>query len=76
MQCQRCSSSAIRAVATNNRDPKVTVRKRQCTDCGHAWFTAELSVSPIAVGWSRRAKGQSKPELRIPVEIAVGSEAV
>jgi hypothetical protein len=29
------------------------------------------------VGWGRiDAKGQSKPVLRVPVEIAVGSEAV
>lgn len=76
MQCQRCSSSAIRAVATNNRDTKVTVRKRQCVDCGHSWFTVELAVSPVVVGWSRRAKGQSKPELRVPVELAVGEGAV
>jgi hypothetical protein len=28
------------------------------------------------VGWGRRVKGQSKPELRVPVELAVGAEAV
>jgi transcriptional regulator NrdR family protein len=77
MQCQRCSSSMVRAVATNNKEPGVTVRKRQCADCGHVWFTVELPVSPAVVGWGRiDAKGQSKPVLRVPVEIAVGTEAV
>jgi hypothetical protein len=40
------------------------------------WFTVELPVSPAVVGWGRRVKGQSKPELRVPVELAVGTEAV
>ena len=77
MRCQRCSSSMVRAMATNNKEPNVTVRKRQCLDCGFVWFTVELPVSPAVVGWGRiDAKGQSKPVLRVPVEIAVGTEAV
>ena len=77
MECQRCSGKAVRAVATNNKEASVTVRKRQCADCGHVWFTVELPVSPAVVGWGRiDAKGQSKPVLRVPVEIAVGKEAV
>jgi len=63
-------------MATNNRDAEVTVRKRACAGCGHAWFTVEVLVSPAVVGWSRKAKGQSKPELRVPIEIAVGEGAV
>ena len=76
MQCPRCSSGTIRAVATNNRDGAVTVRKRLCLDCNHAWFTVELPVSPAVVGWSSGARGQSKPQLRVPIEIAVGEGAV
>jgi len=76
MQCPRCSSSDIKAMATNNRQADVTVRKRGCAGCGHVWFTVEVPVSPAVVGWSRRAKGQSKPELRVPIEIAVGDGAV
>jgi len=76
MQCPRCSSSDIKAMATNNRDAEVTVRKRACLECGHAWFTVEVLVSPAVVGWSRKTKGQSKPELRVPVELAVGDGAV
>lgn len=72
MQCQKCSSSAIRAVATNNRHATETVRKRQCLDCGHVWFTVELPVSSMVVGWGRQVRGQSKPELRVPVELTVG----
>lgn len=67
----------VRAMATNNKEPNVTVRKRQCLDCEFVWFTVELPVSPAVVGWGRiDAKGQSKPVLRVPVEIAVGTEAV
>ena len=76
MQCPRCSSSDIKAMATNNRDAEVTVRKRGCNACGHVWFTVEVPVSPAVVGWGRRVKGQSKPELRVPIEIAVGDGAV
>jgi len=43
----------VRAVATNNKEPGVTVRKRQCADCGFVWFTVELPVSPAVVGWGR-----------------------
>ena len=42
MQCPRCSSGDIKAMATNNRDAEVTVRKRGCNACGHVWFTVEL----------------------------------
>jgi hypothetical protein len=52
-------------------------RKRKCDTCKHVWYTIELPVSTAVVGWERfGAKGQSKPVLRVPVEIAVGSEAV
>lgn len=63
-------------MATNSCEAEVTVRKRGCKACGHVWFTVELSVSPAIVGWGRRAKGQSKPELRVPIELAVGQGAV
>ena len=76
MQCPKCFSSAIRASSTNNSDPKMVVRRRVCADCGHAWFTLELSVSKYLIGWARKSEGQSKPVLRVPVELAVGKEAI
>lgn len=76
MQCPKCSSSAIRASSTNNSDPTMVVRRRVCADCKHAWFTLELSVSKYLIGWARRSEGQSKPVLRVPVELAVGKEAI
>jgi hypothetical protein len=77
MDCPRCNSGNIRAAATNGANAEHVIRKRACTDCGHAWFTVELAVSPAVVGWGRIGPaGQSKPVLRVPVEIAVGSEAV
>ena len=77
MKCPRCSSSAIRAVATNNQDPESTVRKRGCSDCGHVWYTVEVPVKEALVGWSRHdTGGQSKPVLRVPVSLAIGDGAV
>ena len=76
MQCPRCSSRDHTAKATNTRAAEVTLRKRGSNACGHVWFTVEVPVSPAVVGWGRRVKGQSKPELRVPIEIAVGDGAV
>lgn len=77
MKCQRCDSSAIRVTATNNREPETTVRQRVCSDCGHAWFTVEVAVNPVVVGWCSRSQGtQSKPVLRVPVALAIGEGAV
>lgn len=44
-----------------------TVRKRQCADCGHVWFTVELIVPNYAVGWSKAHL--RKPVLRVPMEL-------
>lgn len=77
MKCQRCSSSAIRVTATNNRDDATTVRQRLCSDCGHGWFTVEVVVKEALVGWTARGQGvQSKPVLRVPVAMAIGDGAV
>jgi len=77
MECQKCPCTVTRSVATNSRDRTQTIRKRECPACGHTWFTVELPVSEAHVTWRRLdRKGQSKPVLRVPVEIAVGSEAV
>lgn len=77
MQCQRCSSGSVRAVATNSRDDAGIVRQRRCADCGHVWFTVEVPVKAAMVGWERMGgAGQSKPVLRVPVELAVGEGAV
>jgi hypothetical protein len=43
--------------------------------CEHVWYTVELPVSVAVIGWSR-GHGKSMPVLRVPVELAVGSNAV
>ena len=70
MQCPKCSSETIRAPITNNRLPDQVVRRRQCADCGHKWFTVEVTVPDYAVGWSV-AHGH-KPVLRVPLELSAG----
>ena len=50
-------------------------RQRRCVQCKHVWYTVELPVSLAVVGWSRDT-GKSMPVLRVPVELAVGKEAV
>jgi len=41
------------------------------------WFTVEVSVKSAMVGWERMGgAGQSKPVLRVPVDLAVGEGAV
>jgi hypothetical protein len=45
--------------------------------CQHRWYTAELAVSLAVVGWERKEpNGKSVPVLRVPVDLAVGSDAV
>lgn len=70
MQCPKCSSETIRVPFTNNRLPDQVVRRRQCTECGHKWFTVEMTVPDYAVGWSV-AHGH-KPVLRVPLELSAG----
>ena len=67
MQCPKCCSSAIRAPITNNMLEDQVVRRRQCADCGHKWFTVEVTVPDYAVGWS--AAMLRKPVLRAPVTV-------
>lgn len=77
MNCAKCGSTRIRAIATNGHEQDRVTRKRRCDSCDHVWYTVELTVSSAVVGWARvDVKGQSKPVLRVPVEIAVGKEAV
>lgn len=77
MQCPRCSCEQIRAVATNGGEAHRITRKRSCEGCGHIWYTVEVEVHHALVGWERLSgKGQSKPVLRVPVEIAVGQAAL
>ena len=72
-----CSSIDNRAVSTNSRDSQVNVRKRRCKACGHCWYSVEVIVNPAVVGWSRDDDGHgSKPCLRVPIELAVGKDAV
>ncbi len=70
MECQRCRSTNHRAAVTNGLLPDQIVRKRVCADCGHKWFTVEVTVPDYLVGWS--ALHQKKPVLRAPVELKTG----
>jgi len=77
VKCPQCGSDEIRATYTNSHEPDRVVRQRRCLDCGHRWYTAELAVSLAVVGWERKdPKGKSVPVLRVPVDLAVGSDAV
>jgi len=70
MICPSCSSGTIRTPITNNMLDDQVMRRRQCADCGHRWFTVEVVVPDYAVGWC--AAMQSKPVLRAPVEVQAG----
>jgi len=60
------------ASSVNSADAEMTVRKRQCKDCGKVWNTVELRVPSYMCGWERLGpRGQSKPCLRVPVELRV-----
>ena len=77
MECPRCSSGEIRAIATNGSQTDRVTRQRRCVDCRHTWFTIELPVSVAVVGWGRTPDSKkSVPVLRVPVELAVGTQAV
>jgi len=77
MECPRCSSREIRAIATNGKEADKVIRQRRCVDCKHVWYTAELPVSVAVIGWSRTADtNKSVPVLRVPVDLAVGEGAV
>lgn len=76
MQCQKCSSKAVRTSSTNSSEANRTVRKRMCLDCGHVWFTVEVPVHKAVVGWGHVSDGgQSKPILRVPLEVALQMDA-
>jgi hypothetical protein len=77
MECPRCGSGEIRAIATNGKQPDKVTRQRRCVDCRHVWYTVELPVSLVAIGWARTPDtNKSVPVLRVPVELAVGTNAV
>lgn len=77
MECPRCSSREIRAIATNGKDADKVIRQRRCVDCKHVWYTVELPVNVAVIGWGRTASSyKSVPVLRVPVDLAVGSQAV
>ena len=75
MECPRCGCGDIRAISTNGKEAGRVTRQRRCVQCRHVWYTVELPVSLAVVGWSRDT-GKSMPVLRVPVELAVGKEAV
>ena len=66
MICPQCSSGTIRTPITNNMLDDQVMRRRQCADCGHRWFTVEVVVPDYAVGWCAPL---GKPVLRVPVEV-------
>ena len=70
MQCPKCSHGRIRTVATNSLLPDQVVRKRECAECGHGWFTVEAEVNRFAIGWS--TEYQNKPVLREAVTLELG----
>jgi hypothetical protein len=77
VNCPRCGCDQIRATLTNSKDSDRVIRQRRCTSCQHRWYTAELPVSVAVVGWERTpGTGKSVPMLRVPVELAVGTNAV
>jgi len=77
VNCPRCGCGEIRATYTNGRFDDRVIRQRRCTECRHIWYTAELPVSVAVVGWERtQGTGKSVPMLRVPVELAVGTDAV
>lgn len=62
---------------TNSRGSDRVIRQRKCTKCCFVWYTAELPVSVAVVGWERTpGTGKSVPVLRVPVTLAVGTDAV
>ncbi len=75
MNCPRCGCAEIRTLQTNSKRPEHVTRQRRCSSCRHIWYTVELPVSVAVIGWSRESGG-SKPVLRVPVQLAVGSDAV
>lgn len=77
MNCPRCSCSEIRSIATNGKEADKVTRQRRCVECRFTWYTVELPVSVAVVGWGRTPDThKSVPVLRVPVELAVGSQAV
>ena len=72
MDCPRCSSGEIRAIATNGKQADYVTRQRRCVSCGHKWFTVELAVSVAVIGWSRET-GKSVPVLRVPVQLRLAT---
>jgi transcriptional regulator NrdR family protein len=70
LDCPKCSSTTLRVPITNNRLSDQVVRRRVCADCGHKWFTVEVTVPDYAVGWS--AAHLHKPVLRVPLELSTG----
>ena len=77
MECPRCGSGEIRAISTNGKEADKVTRQRRCVHCRHVWYTVELPVHVAVIGWQRTPDTKkSVPVLRVPVEIAVGSQAV
>lgn len=57
-------------MVTNSKMADQTVRKRACENCGHVWYTVEVTVPDYVVGWS--ARHSRKPVLRVPVDVETG----
>jgi len=75
MECPRCASGEIRTIKTNGTEAGRVTRQRGCLVCRRTWYTVELPVSVAVIGWTRKT-GKSVPVLRVPVDQAVGKEAV
>lgn len=69
----------MRALATNNRPENHAVRRRQCVDCQHVWFTVELIAPDYVCSWENQSGLGSKPCLKLPAaawlnDASVGTE--
>ncbi len=72
MKCPKCGNDSSTVEGVNNAHPDHTVRKRRCRSCGKTWNTVELEVPTYICGWERLGpSGQSKPCLRVPVQLQV-----
>ena len=64
MICPKCHASEPRVLETRHVE-EYTRRRRECTECGHRWTTAEIDLDTL-----RRLKWSEKKycELRLMVE--------
>ena len=45
--CPKCNSGFSKVTNTKIADNSFLIRKRECCECGHVWFTAQLPETVI-----------------------------